>query len=161
MSSMHLDFFQNVQPKAGTATTQVDPNAAQQQGAQGQGAPPMGGCAGGGMSWIMFLAIIPMLFLMFRRQKKEQEARGKLKEGDKVVSNAGIIGTLVSPPTQPIVKVKIAPGTTIEMLSQNISPFDPAAAVATAASKPAAKDKDDKKASAAELAASKPVTDKK
>ena len=160
MSSMHLDFFQNVQPKAGTATTQVDPNAAQQQGANGQGAPPLGGCAGGGMTWIMMLAIVPMLFLMFRRQKKEQEARGKLKEGDKVVSNSGLVGTLMSNPAMPVVKVKIAPGTTVEMMSQTVSPFvEPT--VAPAVTKGGKDVKDDKKAPAAELATSKPVTDKK
>ena len=91
-----------------------------------------------------FLILVPFLFFSFRRQKKEQEARGKLKKGDKIVTQAGIIGELVDLDDK-VAKVKIAPGTTVQMLANSVSPFgvEPA------------------KATGQELKDAKPVSDKK
>lgn len=118
---MSLEFFQQVQPKGAP-----DPGApgAAPGGGGGGGSPP-----GGSMMTMLlpFLILVPFLFLSFRRQKKEQEARGKLKKGDRVLTQAGLIGELVDLDDR-IAKVKIAPGTTVQVLASALSPFDATAA---------------------------------
>jgi preprotein translocase subunit YajC len=119
---MSLYFFQNVQPKQGTAGTT-------QESAPASGAPAPQGPGGGGMLTMLlpFLILIPFLFMSFRRQKKEQQQRKNLKKGDKVVTQAGLIGELVEMDER-IAKVKIAPGTTVQVLANAISSFEPSAA---------------------------------
>lgn len=109
--------FQQVQPQ------QCTPGVA----APG-GAPPAGaGQAGPPPSMVTmllpFLILVPFLFLSFRRQKKEKEARSSLKKGDRVVTQAGLIGELVELDER-IGKVKIAPGTTVQVLASALSPFE-------------------------------------
>lgn len=115
---MSFDFvsFQQVPAKPGTPGVAQD--GASQGGAPQQGAPP------GSMFTMLlpFLIFIPLLFVMFRRQKKEQEARKTLKKGDRVVTTSGLVGELVDL-TDTEAKVKIAPGTTVTMLSNAISPY--------------------------------------
>jgi preprotein translocase subunit YajC len=108
--------FQQVGPKAGTPGVAVDSSAPPSQ----QAAPP--GCGGGLGAFFPLLLFIPLLFMMFRKQKKEQELRGKLKKGDQVVSSSGLIGELIDLNDR-VAKVKIAPGTTVQMLSNSISPM--------------------------------------
>ncbi len=67
--------------------------------------------------------MIPFFFLMSRRQKKEQEARAKLKKGDQVVTQSGIIGELIESDDR-IAKVKIAPGTTVRVLVSALGPLE-------------------------------------
>ncbi len=96
------------------------------------GAPsPAGGGGGsqvqpGGMLTMLlpFLIMVPFLFMMFRRQKKEQEARSSLKKGDMVVAQSGLIGELVELEDK-VAKIKIAPGTTVRVLASSLGPFDP------------------------------------
>lgn len=116
--------FQAVQPKSGNPGT---PGVADQGGAPAgsggaQAAPPS-------MITMLlpFLILVPFLFLSFRRQKKEKEARGSLKKGDRVVTQAGLIGELVDLDER-IGKVKIAPGTTVQVLASALSPFEPVVA---------------------------------
>ena len=115
-------FYQpQVQPKSGTPGV-ADPGAP-------PGAAPAGSGAGasppGSMVTMLlpFLILVPFLFLSFRRQKKEKEARSSLKKGDRVVTQAGLIGELVELDER-IGKVKIAPGTTVQVLATSLSPFD-------------------------------------
>lgn len=70
-----------------------------------------------------FLILVPFLVLSFRRQKKEQAARGSLKKGDRVVTQGGLIGELVEL-EELVAKVKIAPGTTVQCLATGVSPFE-------------------------------------
>ena len=72
------------------------------------------------------LIMVPFLFLMFRRQKKEQALRSSLKKGDRVVSQSGLIGELIEADER-IAKVKIAPGTTVQILMTSLSPLVDAA----------------------------------
>jgi preprotein translocase subunit YajC len=111
--------FQQVGPKAGTPGTPGTTQDANPQTPQG-GAPP--GCAGGMGAFFPLLLFIPLLFMMFRKQKKEQEQRGKLKKGDQIVSTSGLIGELVDLNDR-VAKVKIAPGTTVQMLANSVSPM--------------------------------------
>jgi len=78
-------------------------------------------------TFLPLLIFVPILFMMFRRNKREAEQRGKLKKGDRVVSNSGLIGELVEM-DEKVVRVKIAPGTTVQMLTTSVSPFNPEAA---------------------------------
>lgn len=117
-------FFQQVPPKQGT------PGVAQEPAPAGDGqAPP---APGGGMITMLlpFLILVPFLFMSFRRQKKEAEARKNLKKGDKVVTQAGLIGELVDMDER-LAKVKIAPGTTVQVLASAVSSFEPRAAAAS------------------------------
>jgi preprotein translocase subunit YajC len=114
-----MSFVQQVEPKAGTPGVSVEA-AAPHEGAQ---PPPSGG--GPIMMLLPLLLLVPFLFMSFRRQKKEQEARANLRKGDRVVTQAGLIGELVEIDDR-VAKVKIAPGTTAQVLATSLSPFDPA-----------------------------------
>jgi preprotein translocase subunit YajC len=139
-------FFQNAPQKAGTPGVVVpDAPAAGAAGTPGAAGP---GGGGGFMGSPMFMVVMmlavfaPILFMNSRRQKKESQARAQMKKGDRVVSTTGLIGELVEL-TDGEAKVKLAPGVTVQMMSNVISPYAPAQAKPT------------------ELKDAKPVTDKK
>ena len=113
---MSSSFFQQAQPKAGI------PGVADPAGAPA-GAPAQSSPLPSMVTMLPFLILVPFLFLSFRRQKKEKEARGSLKKGDKVVTTSGLIGELVDLDER-IGKVKIAPGTTVQVLATALSPFE-------------------------------------
>ena len=120
---MSLSFFQQVVPK-GTPGV-ADPGSAPPSGG---GAPQQAAPPGSMITMLLpFLILVPFLFMSFRRQKKEQEARGKLKKGDRVVTQSGLIGELVDMDDR-IAKLKIAPGTTVQVLANSVSSFDSSAA---------------------------------
>jgi len=126
--------FQNLPPKNGTeAPAPAAP-------AQGGVAAPAGGAApaqppGMGMSMLLPFALMAVfLFMSFRKQKKETEARKGLKKGDKVVSQSGLIGELTEV-DEKVAKLKIAPGVVISVLASSVGPFVEAAAASDAADK--------------------------
>lgn len=106
--------LQAVQPKAGT------PGVAS-EGAPAGSAPAAPG--GGLLVMLPLLMIVPILFMSFRRQKKESAQRASLKKGDKILTNSGIVGELIEM-DEKLAKVKIAPGTTITVVSSMVSPYD-------------------------------------
>lgn len=110
--------LQQVAPKAGTPGVAQDPAGGAPGGAAaaGQSSSPI-------MMFLPFLIMIPFFFLMSRRQKKEQEARAKLKKGDQVVTQSGLIGELIETEER-ISKLKIAPGTTVRVLTSSLGPLD-------------------------------------
>ena len=108
--------FQAVQP-------QGNPGVAVPGGAAPAGAGPAASPPSMVTMLLPFLILVPFLFLSFRRQKKEKEARGSLKKGDRVVTQAGLIGELMELDER-IAKVKIAPGTTVQVLASALSPFE-------------------------------------
>jgi preprotein translocase subunit YajC len=71
---------------------------------------------------------------MFRRNKKEQQARASLKKGDRVVSQSGLVGELVEMEER-FAKVKLGPGNTVTMLTSSVQPLDPVTAAPKAADK--------------------------
>jgi preprotein translocase subunit YajC len=117
---MSFYFFQNVQPKVGTPGV-AEPSAPPSGGGQ-QASPPNSMIT----MLLPFLILVPFLFMSFRRNKKEQEARKNLKKGDRVVTQAGLIGELIEMDER-IAKVKIAPGTTVQVLANSVSSFEAAA----------------------------------
>jgi preprotein translocase subunit YajC len=108
-------------------------------------APAAGGAgaasspAGGMMMFLpLVLVMVVMFFMSSRRNKKEAEARKSMKRGEKVLSQSGIVGELVDIDER-FAKVKIAPGTTIQVLASTISPLAAATpAAATEKSSPLA-----------------------
>jgi preprotein translocase subunit YajC len=119
---MSLSFLQPVGPKAGTPGV-ADPGPAAPAGAP---AAPQQSAGPGSMLPMLLplLILVPFLFMSFRRQKKEQEARAKLKKGDTVLTQSGLIGELVDMDDR-VAKVKIAPGTTVRVVATGLSSFDP------------------------------------
>jgi preprotein translocase subunit YajC len=115
---MSAYFSQNVQPKQGSAGTTQE-SAPSSGGAPAPQSPP-----GSMLTMLLpFLILVPFLFMSFRRQKKEQEQRKNLKKGDKIVTQAGLIGELLELDER-IAKVKIAPGTNVQVLASSVSAFD-------------------------------------
>jgi preprotein translocase subunit YajC len=74
------------------------------------------------------IIVMGVMLLMNRSQrKKDAEVRAKLKKGDKVLSQSGLIGELLDMDDR-VAKVKIAPGCNVQMLVSTISPYDVTAA---------------------------------
>jgi preprotein translocase subunit YajC len=119
----NLSFFQNVAPKTGAT------GAAQES--VPQGAPPGAGpqaAAPSPLSMLApFLILLPFIWMMFRRQKKEQAERAKLKKGDKVATQSGLVGELMDM-GDPTSKLKIAAGVTVEVLTSSLQVFPTASA---------------------------------
>ncbi len=116
--SSDLLLAQNVPPKSGTPGVAQDTAPAAPGGGAPQGSP-----LGGFMPLLMMLVIfVPFFLLMSRRQKKEQAARSSLKKGDKVVGNSGLVGELMEL-DEHFAKVKVAPGVTVQMLANTVSPM--------------------------------------
>ncbi|MGO9838363.1 MAG: preprotein translocase subunit YajC [Polyangiaceae bacterium] len=141
--SSDLLLAQNVQPKAGTpgvAQDSTPSGGAAPSGAQGASSP----LAGMTPILMMLVIFVPFFLLMNRRQKKESQARSSLKKGDRVMTNAGLIGELVEMDDR-IAKVKISPSVTVQIVANTVSPY-------VDSSKPS---------STKELNEAKAVTDKK
>jgi len=100
--------------------------------------------------WVYLLpALVVVVFMLFTnrsQRKREAETRAKLKKGDRVVSQSGLIGELIDMDDR-LAKVKIAPGTNVQMLIGTVSPYEPAAA--TSSADKTLKDLKDAKATAA------------
>ena len=125
--SNDLLLAQNVQPKA------TAPGVAQDSAPPPSGAPGGGSPMAGLMPILMMLVIfVPFFLLMSRRQKKESQARAALKKGDRVMTNGGLIGELVDMDDR-LAKVKIAPGITVQIVANTVSPFVESAQKATSA----------------------------
>jgi preprotein translocase subunit YajC len=139
--SNQLLLAQNVQPKAGTPGVAADAPPASGGQAPGGGSP-----LAGFMPILMMLVIfVPFFLLMSRRQKKERVARESLKKGDRVMTNAGLVGELMEMDER-LAKVKIAPGVTVQIVANTVTPFvDPVG----------------EKAGSKELKEAKAVSDKK
>jgi len=142
LNNNELLLAQNVQPKAGT------PGVAQDSTPAPGGQPQSGGSPLAGFMPILMMLVIfvPFFLLMSRRQKKEQAARASLKKGDRVMTNAGLVGELVEMDDK-LARVKIAPGVTVQIVANTVTPF----ATSTEPEKGAAK----------ELKEAKAVSDKK
>jgi preprotein translocase subunit YajC len=71
---------------------------------------------------MMLVVIVPFFLLMSRRQKKEAQARSALKKGDRIMTTSGLIGELVEMENT-VARVKVAPGVTLSVLANTLSPF--------------------------------------
>jgi preprotein translocase subunit YajC len=118
--SSELLLAQNVEPKEASPGT---PGVAQDSSAPASGSGSAASTLSGFiMPLMMLLIFVPFFFLMNRKQKKETQARASLKKGDRVMTNAGLVGELVETDDR-LAKVKIAPGVTVQIVANTISPF--------------------------------------
>ncbi|MGD0674948.1 MAG: preprotein translocase subunit YajC [Polyangiaceae bacterium] len=130
---------QNVQPKATTPGVVQDTTPAAGVGGSSSGSP----LASFTPILMMLIIFVPFFLLMTRRQKKEAQARASLKKGDRVMTNAGLIGELVEMDDR-IAKVKVAPSVTLQIVANTVTPFV-----------------EPDKGAAKQLKEAKPATDKK
>ena len=122
---MHLSglSFQNVQPNSAPASPGSPGIAVPAPGAPAPQAAPPGGSSF--MTLAMLLMFVPILFLMFRRNKKEADARKSLKKGDRIASTSGLVGELLEMDER-FAKVKLGPGNTVTMLTSSLLPLETA-----------------------------------
>jgi preprotein translocase subunit YajC len=121
--SSELLLAQNVEPKAATGTPGT-PGVVQDSSGPPAATAQSGGSPLSGfvMPLMMLVIFVPFFLLMNRKQKKETQARAALKKGDRVMTNAGLIGELVETDER-VAKVKISPGVTVQIVANTISPF--------------------------------------
>lgn len=90
------------------------------------GPPPPGGSSSGLL--LMLVAFLPViLFMLFTgksQQKKQKELESKLKKGDRVLTQSGLVGKLVEMDATRHVKIEIAPGVKVQMLKSAITGLD-------------------------------------
>ena len=100
---------------------------------------PMGGGLG-----LMLVMMLPLLFIMLwmprQQQKKQEAAIGSLKKGDRVVTQAGLVGKLGEIGDR-YAKLEIAPGVNVQILKSSLAGRDepPAQKAAQAAGAPSEK----------------------
>ncbi len=121
--------FQNVQPNLPAPGTPAAPAGGTGISVSAQPAPagPAPQQPSPFVTLLPFVLIVPFFFMMFRRNKKEQEARKSLKKGDRIASQSGLVGELVELDER-FAKVKLGPGNTVTMLASSIQPLEPASA---------------------------------
>jgi preprotein translocase subunit YajC len=117
--SSDLLLAQNVEPKAASGTPGVVQDSSAPSSGAATGGSPLSGFI---MPLMMLVIFVPFFLLMNRKQKKETAARSALKKGDRVMTNAGLIGELVETDDR-IAKVKISPGVTVQIVANTVSPF--------------------------------------
>jgi len=77
---------------------------------------------------LMLMAFLPFIFFMFfsnrSQQKKQKDMESKLKKGDRIVTQAGLVGKLVDPVEGRHAKIEIAPGVKVTILRSSIAGLD-------------------------------------
>jgi preprotein translocase subunit YajC len=146
--SYNAFMLQPVGPKAGSPGAPTSQDSAP----PGSGAPGQQASPGGGSTLVMLAPILILMVVMLmmgrNQKKKDAEIRAKLKKGDRVVSQSGLIGELIEMDER-FAKVKIAPGTNVQMLIGSIQPLEaPAAAASSKADDKQLKDLKEAKAAA-------------
>ena len=124
---MHLSalaFQQNIAPVVQSAPPAANPTTAGTTVGSNPGPAPAAQQPSMLPSLLMMLVFVPILFLMFRRNSTEKAARAKLKKGDRIVSQSGLVGELMEMDDR-FAKVKLGPGNTVTMLVSSLQPLDP------------------------------------
>ncbi|RYE85279.1 MAG: preprotein translocase subunit YajC [Myxococcales bacterium] len=89
----------------------------------GAAAPP-GGALGALFPLLMALPIVVMFLWSSRSQKKQQqELETKLKVGDRVLTQSGLIGKLIEKGDK-LIKLEVAPGVKVQMTRASIVGLD-------------------------------------
>jgi preprotein translocase subunit YajC len=108
-------FFQAVPPAPGRGDPGAGPQPGQTQPDGPSGSPPPGGALGTVFPLLLILPMILVMFFMSRsQQKKQKELESKLKVGDRVITQSGLIGKLTEKGEQRV-KIEIAPGIKVQM----------------------------------------------
>lgn len=87
-------------------------------------APPPGGALG---ALFPLLLVAPMFLIMWytnrSQQKRQKELEDRLKVGDRVLTQSGLVGKLVEKGDR-YVKIELAPGVKAQMLRSHITGLD-------------------------------------
>lgn len=103
-------------------------------------AAPQGGQPGGGMGSILFMvvAFLPVILLMWftsrSQQKKQKALEARLKKGDRVLTQSGLVGKIAEIGDPRYIKLEIAPGVRVQMLKTAIAGIEGDVAAAAAKS---------------------------
>jgi len=77
---------------------------------------------------MMLVAFVPVILLMFfsgrSNQKKQKALEAKLKKGDRVVTQSGLVGKLADPIEGRYARLEIAPGVKVQILRTSITGLD-------------------------------------
>ncbi|MCU0657035.1 MAG: preprotein translocase subunit YajC [Polyangiaceae bacterium] len=115
-------FLQAIPPTPGAGEGPA-PAVAPQGGAPAQ-APPPGGLLG---AVFPLLLVVPMVLVMWytnrNQQKRQKEMEERLKVGDRVLTQSGLIGKLLEKNDR-YIKIEIAPGVKAQMLKTSIVGLD-------------------------------------
>lgn len=122
MKTLLLSQPSTVAPGSGAAPAPAQPS----QGAPS--APAEGGGGGsspfGGMTMLlMLLPLVLVLFMSRSQTKKQKEIEAALKPGDRVITQAGLIGKIIEMGER-TVKLEIAPGVNVQLLKTSIQGID-------------------------------------
>ena len=89
---------------------------------------PQGSPGGGSSMLLMLMAFVPVILFMFfsnrSQQKRQKDMEGKLKRGDRIVTQSGLVGKLVDPPEGRHARIEIAPGVKVQVLRTSIAGLD-------------------------------------
>ena len=77
---------------------------------------------------LMLMFLLPFILFMFfsnrSQTKKQKDMESKLKKGDRVVTNSGLVGKLVDPIEGRHARIEIAPGVKVQVLRTSIAGLD-------------------------------------
>jgi len=77
---------------------------------------------------LMLMAFLPVILFMFfssrSQQKKQKDMESKLKKGDRIVTQSGLVGKLVDTVEGRHAKIEIAPGVKVTILRSSIAGLD-------------------------------------
>ncbi len=117
-------------PAPGRESGNAAPAQPSTQAPSGPDATPQGqGFGGMGMLLIFALPLLLMIFMTRNQSKKQKQLEESLKVGDRVVTNAGLIGKITDL-NERTAKIEIAPGVAVQMLKSAIQGPEPTAAPA-------------------------------
>jgi len=81
------------------------------------------------LTLLMFVPVILLMWFTARSQQKKQKAlEARLKKGDRVVTQFGVVGKIAELSDSRYVKLEIAPGVRIQMLKSAIAGIEDDAA---------------------------------
>jgi preprotein translocase subunit YajC len=121
MNYANLQPQQSAPPPPGGGETSVP---TQSSGSAPSSAPP----GGGSSMLLMLMAFVPVIAFMFfsnrSQQKKQKDMESKLKKGDRVVTQSGLVGKLVDQPEGRHARLEIAPGVKVQVLRTSVVGLD-------------------------------------
>lgn len=133
--------FAQSSPAPGRESGTSAPGQPQTQAPSGPDAAPGGGFGGMSMLLVMALPLLLLIFMTRSQSKKQKELESSLKVGDRVVTQAGLIGKITDLQER-TAKIEIAPGVAVQMLKSSIQGPEPTAEPKPAPSKDTEKGKD-------------------
>ena len=97
-----------------------------------------------GMLLVMALPLLLLVFMTRNQSKKQKELESSLKVGDRVVTQAGLIGKITDL-SERTARIEIAPGVNVQMLKTASQGPEPTATPPAASGKEADKAKESSK----------------